>query len=208
LFDSINELDLEGKYIINDDYNKYYLNCTNISDNGAVPSSNIETGSKNKKHGFMFMSCWLLNVDRLILKSGIDVNDYHFLDVGCGKGISAIYVLDNYNFKSISGFDYSESLIKAAINNHQNSNIKNKDINLFLEDASSYVLEDKKMFIFMFNPFNNIVLQNFLDNNIDKLKKNKSIIAYANDNTLNLILKYNIKHVIMIPEYKCNIYFF
>ncbi|MBX3043252.1 MAG: methyltransferase domain-containing protein [Ignavibacteriae bacterium] len=53
------------------------------------------------------------------LKDGIDV-----LDVGCSNGFGLLKQSDRFNFKSAFGIDYSESMIKEALNA---KNMANKD---------------------------------------------------------------------------------
>ena len=46
----------------------------------------------------------------------------------------------------------------------------------------------------MFNPFDGVIMEKFLKNNIEKLKKNKSVIAYCNYieiETLKILQRYN-----------------
>ena len=123
------------------------------------------------------------NIDRLfslLPKSSFD--EYNLLDIGCGLGISTNYILKHYKFNSYSGFDISNDLLKVAkkINKHL-------PINFIREDVTNLLLENKKFVLYMFNPFGFKTLKSFLDNNIQNLKINKSIILYANDLYINEI---------------------
>lgn len=54
----------------------------------------------------------------------------------------------------------------------------------------------------MFNPFDSIIMNNFMKNNILSLCKSNSVIAYSNYNYLQTILEYNPKNVILNKRYK------
>ena len=51
-------------------------------------------------------------------------------------------------------------------------------------------MESKSYLLFMFNPFGIDTMQNFINNNLDVFKENKSIILYANDLHINEIKGY------------------
>ncbi len=70
--------------------------------------------------------------------------------------------------------------------------IKGKDY--FLDSSKSF-------FIFMFNPFDSFVMKKFLTNNIDILRKNRSVIAYCNYIEIKTIKRF-CKKIIYIKKYK------
>ena len=93
------------------------------------------------------------------------------------------------------GFDILKSNIIKANKNNKNK-IKDKKINFFYANAKNFRLKNKKYFIFIFNPFNEIILKKFLDNNVKILKKNKCFIAYVNAHHLKIFKKYGFKKII------------
>ena len=48
-------------------------------------------------------------------------------------------------------------------------------------NAVDYKLPSQSNLVFLFNPFDNLILEKFILNNLDNFKIYKSIIAYAND---------------------------
>tara|TARA_Y100000739_G_C20537544_1_gene431992 strand:+ start:322 stop:1029 length:708 start_codon:yes stop_codon:yes gene_type:complete len=141
-----------------------------------------------------FMVSWLKNIDRLI-----DMTPYWFyperyniVDAGCGSGIPVFYFHHNYNFKNIIGFDFSKTLVDYAKENlliYQKKAIKKTNNIKFLnENGNIFKLEDVSNFIYMANPFSKSTTKKFLENNINILKKNKCIIALANDKELDVFL--------------------
>ena len=127
---------------------------------------------------------WLLNLRRLyklFINKDYDEKKYHFLDVGCGNGISLIYAYKRFKFRSYSGFDFEKKYVENSKRNLESSIKQTEEINIFHQNAENFFLDEKKsFFIFMFNPFNQIVMKKFLENNIDSLTRNKSVIAYCN----------------------------
>jgi SAM-dependent methyltransferase len=163
-------------------------------------SKNIEI--KSIKHSTALYTVWLLNLKRLhkIIKKKISLENYHFIDVGCGIGIPLIYAYKKLKFKSYSGFDLVPDYISITKKNINHS-VGSNSINVFEADAADIVLEDKSYFIFMYNPFDEIIMEKFLKNNYENFIKNNSVIAYSNCNQLNSIKKFT-KNIQEIKKYK------
>ena len=51
-------------------------------------------------------------------------------------------------------------------------------------------IQDKRYAVFMFNPFGWETMSEFVSNNIEVLRKNKSVILYANDICVNNLLEF------------------
>jgi len=121
-----------------------------------------------------------------------------------------IYAYKKFNFITYEGFDLVPQYVRITKKNIKSSikDTKNKYVNAFVSDASKIILnKNKKFFIFMFNPFNGIIMEKFLKNNHVNLKKNKSIITYANCRELKIIKKYAYK-IKLIKKYKLAACFF
>ncbi len=125
-----------------------------------------------------------------------NANDYNFIDIGCGNGLPLVYAYKHHNFKTYKGIDlFEKSIIRARIN-IEKSNCDN--VSIIQEDAFKYILDDKKNFIFMFNPFSEEVMNKFLTNNINNIRKNNSVIAYVNQissSEVKIISQFNHKKV-------------
>ena len=107
-----------------------------------------------------------------------NLNEYNFLDIGSGNGLPLIFVKKKFNFNSVSGFDLFKEIVERSRDNIKRSG--EKDINVFVADANSFVIPNQKNLIYMFNPFSEKVLRSFMKNNIEILKKTNSVIAYYN----------------------------
>lgn len=73
---------------------------------------------------------------------------------------------------------FSNKLIDIA--NKNLSNLEYKNIDIFLADALEWKLPDAYNFVFLYNPFNHIILENFISNNIDNFKNFGLIVCYEN----------------------------
>ena len=196
---------------INEIYNYLFILLNNIKFYDLVDPKNFISSSSSKKNSYALMNVWLLNLRRLIkiLQQQKHIENYHFLDVGRGNGLPIIYVAKKFKFKSISGFDFiDEHIEKTKENIKKDLKSEKNNTNIFLDDANKIKLDDKPYFIFMFNPFDNFIMKKFLLNNIDILKKNKSVIGYANYMQLETIKKFTYKKIIKIEKYKLALIFF
>ncbi|CAB5218282.1 Methyltransferase type 11 [uncultured Caudovirales phage] len=103
-----------------------------------------------------------------------------FFDIGVGEGIPVSIAAKKYKYTG--GIDIDPELVKISKEKVPNSNIT-------IEDAFNLTLEDKKSHIYMFNPFDNYILEAFLTNNNAIIKKNGSLILYHNNYQADHLLK-------------------
>ena len=83
------------------------------------------------------------------------------------------------SFKKILGIEFSKPLVEIAETNRRKLNSENM---VFLHvDATEFRLPAGNNMVFMFNPFDHVVLEQFVRNNMNHFKENKSILAYEND---------------------------
>jgi len=190
------------RYLVNDTYNHLWIRKYGIQTNRPMQVEEMVVEADSKAYAQPYMTVWFRNIDRLLAKLPEPEEEYDFIDIGCGRGVAALYVAQNYNFRSVAGFDFESSLIADAYRN-QEAMAKLTDIDFFVADASIYILPDGKHVLFMFNPFDAPVMKSFMDNNIEALRRNKSVIAYANHHQLDVIKSFEPASVTMIKDYRC-----
>jgi SAM-dependent methyltransferase len=110
-------------------------------------------------------------------KTGIVFDN--FIDVGSGKGKACFYAATKGSFKQIIGVEFSRPLVDVANLNKMNFGATN--ISFLNADAAVFSLPKGNNLVFLFNPFGEVILQKFLENNIDHFRQSRSLIAYAND---------------------------
>ena len=167
----------------NEDFNRKWILEKGVMNHQVIDVSNLCVSEQDKYDANPFHVVWFKNIDRLMnmLSENIRLKDITFVDVGCGSGISTLYVADNYNFKKYIGFDFDPELIKSAELNRNLFKMGNKSLTFVQENARSYALPNEKCLLFMFNPFGLETMKIFIENNLDLLRETASIIAYAND---------------------------
>jgi len=193
---------------LNNSYNFFFKKFNNISIDKSEKKKLINKNIKSLNHSTDLHTVWLLNLKKIynLIKINLDLKNYHFLDVGCGNGIPLIYAYKKFSFNTFSGFDIIPEYVKNSRKNIEDS-LNNKNINVFQADASEILLDDKSYFIFMFNPFDEIIMEEFIKNNYKNLLKNKSVIAYSNYRQLEVIKKFS-KNIITIKRFKLAACFF
>ena len=94
--------------LYNESYNFLFKKLNNIKIDKSGNKNNLKQDIKYLEHSTVLNTAWLLNLKRLynLSKKHVDIANYHFLDVGCGNGISLIYAYKKLKFKSYSGFDF------------------------------------------------------------------------------------------------------
>jgi hypothetical protein len=109
------------------------------------------------------------------------------IDIGCGMGW-VLELAKDFGYTDLSGIDVQQELIDIA---------KNKtDADLLNIAAEKYFLPEKQVHIYMFNPFSNNILDKFLKNNIENIKRNNSCILYNNNFTAHhLMLHYGLTSI-------------
>ena len=194
--------------IYNKYYNFYFKKIHNIQIDNSENRDLVKENIKFLEHSMGLQTDWLLNLKKLydLAKKNLDIENYHFMDVGCGNGVSLIYAYKKLNFKSYSGFDFIQKYVDITNKNISNS-IGDNRIIAFNANASEYILDDKNYFIFMFNPFHGYILKKFIENNYANLVKNKSILAYSNYNQLDYVKVY-FKNIQINKQYEIAICYF
>jgi predicted RNA methylase len=148
---------------------------------GFIENTDLETAySASLPHARAYQAVTCVAVGRLLdeaKKTGIVFDN--FIDIGSGKGKACFYAAVNCGFNKIIGVEFSGPLVEVADANKKR--FGNHDISFHNIDATLYCLPPGVNLVFLFNPFGEVILQRFLENNIEHFRRNRSIIAYAND---------------------------
>lgn len=198
------EIKYRARYFINDSYNYFWSLRLGIAGNEKMLVADMQTQAASKVHAQPYMTGWFRNLDRLLAPLKGQIHNHSFVDAGCGRGVMALYAARKYPFQSVSGFDFESTLINDAVKYKELSSAFSK-VDFFVADACEHRLEDRKQVVFMFNPFNAPVMEQFMKNNIDTLREHKSTIAYANHHQLDAIREFRPASIIDIPTYGCSL---
>ena len=125
-----------------------------------------------------------------------DINRYphnkSFLDIGCCKGRSMI-VAAHYGFTKIRGVDISKRFCEEAKENINSikKNFSAVEFDVQLQDAFYYPIPEDVSVIFLFNPFDEIIMSGVVENILISLEKNPRNlwVIYINPLYENLLLE-------------------
>jgi len=110
-------------------------------------------------------------------------NIHHLVDIGSGKG-RVLCVAATLGCKKVTGIDFSEKLCLDALLNLSKikNNIPNVEANVSYQDAYSYKIPKDADCIFLFNPFDEPIMQAVVKNILQSysLYKRPIYIIYAN----------------------------
>lgn len=161
--------------------NFFFTKRYSLDFDGLIPCSELTIESDFSQKNATAYQAYGSHYFKSFLRHAISMEKKpkYFIDVGCGKGKQCIYAKKYFNFQTVIGIDFSKELIDIA--NKNLSKLEYKNIDLFVADAFEWKLPDAYCFVFLYNPFNEIILEKFISNNIDNFKNFGSIVCYAND---------------------------
>ena len=107
----------------------------------------------------------------------------HFLDIGCGKG-RALCVAAYHGFNKVTGIDFSKGLCLEAEKNLTQTKLQIPTLyyKIYTNDAFYFEIPTDVDCIFLFNPFNEIIMSGVVENIIVSLEKKPRdlTVAYVN----------------------------
>jgi SAM-dependent methyltransferase len=172
--------------------NKYKLNTTGIDELKSLKKKGIDTS-----HATIYMPVSYPVIEEA-LNNIQGIEKKHFLDIGCGKG-RAMCVAAYKGFKKITGVDFSAALCKKANGNLAITKKIFPDIYLkiFNNDAFYFEIPDDVDCIFLFNPFDEIIMSGVVENVQISLEKKprKLFVIYANPLHKELFINAGFKEV-------------
>jgi SAM-dependent methyltransferase len=106
-----------------------------------------------------------------------------FVDVGCGKGRVLIVAAFN-GFKQVTGVEFAKELWSEAVSNCKKiaKDFPSTSIDVVLQDAAYYSFSKEMNVFFFFNPFQEPVMQQVVDNILQSVRKfpRKIWVVYMN----------------------------
>ncbi len=182
-------------------FEKYY----GFNFSGNISADDLVTSYATKKNAFEYRPVFIGTLRKLFSEVGkLEFKYQNFIDVGSGKGKACFYALKKQSFKQVTGVEFSKELVDIAIKNQNIIGASN--VNFLNIDASTYLLPDESSLIFLFNPFDQIVLEKFLKNNMDHFAVQNSVVAYANDVHRNVLAKMGFETIFRNQTRKISIY--
>ncbi len=151
---------------------------------GSDDLSHLQDLDIDITHSTLYMPASYDMLEDFFTKAGVQ-HAHHFLDIGCGKG-RAMVVAAEYGAKKVSGVELSGKLIAAARKNLAAYKMfhPEKNIQLFHNDACYFDIAPDVDFIFLFNPFDEVLMNAVMENILESLRKSKRKIKVIYFNPL------------------------
>jgi predicted RNA methylase len=148
-----------------------------ISDLAAIQSQNY-------KHGFQHQTVEADTAVSLLRSLAIRYEDFMFLDMGSGKG-KMLLVASSFPFRKVVGVEYCEPLHAIAERNikvYKNPAQKCFDVQSMYTDAALFSIPADPLVIFMYNPFDGVLMRKVLHRLVESLETHprRILILYYN----------------------------
>jgi SAM-dependent methyltransferase len=157
---------------------KYGVQTTGIDDlTSSVAANELDHASIYQPINY-YVAEWLFNQIE-----PTDILEKRLLDAGCGRG-RVLAMGAYFGFKHITGIDISPKLCHESIETVDRLVEKYPETHfeVLQEDACSYKIPDDTSTIFLFNPFDKVIMEPFVQHVLKSLerKPRKLKILYAN----------------------------
>lgn len=164
---------------------KYGIRTTGAEDLNSLEEKGIDTD-----HSHIYMPASYDLLEEVFTKIGV-TNCKHLLDIGCGKG-RVLCVAANMGITKVSGIDFSKEFCADANENLLTTQHRLKDtqFKIYNNDAFYFEITHDVDCIFMFNPFDEIIMSGVAENIETSLGKHprKMTIIYFNPMQKHLFL--------------------
>ena len=127
------------------------------------------------------------------------------IDVGCGKG-RVIVAAAHYGFKKITGIDFAKELCAEAEKNINKIRpfFPKTSFRIFWMNILDYKIEPGDKVFFLFNPFNDEIMEQFTEKIDQSLKEypRKTYFIYVNPRQIEILFQKGYKEVFRIKKLK------
>lgn len=172
---------------------KYKLHTTGYDELQDLKKQGIDIS-----HSTMYMPANYYILEKLLQRlKEIPGNDY-LLDIGCGKG-RVLIAAAHYGFRKLTGVELSHKFCKDAEENiaMHKPGLNNVNFKVVNTDASAFIIPDEITSVFLYNPFDAVIMQHVAEHISDSLKRQPRTIyiAYMNPQEKEIFLKAGFKEI-------------
>ena len=150
---------------------------------GIIPLWKLRIQSPHRQEGVWYEASDPAVVRSAIASLPIDHEEFAFVDLGSGKG-RTLLIASEHPFRRVIGVEFASELNAVATANimkYQSPKRKCEDVSSICADATRFELPNESTVFFLFNPFGEKILRNFLFNlktSLDVNKRQIYIIYY------------------------------
>jgi SAM-dependent methyltransferase len=150
----------------------------NIDTSTAVPLWRLKIPSVNVRYGCEYRATDPMVFENALRLVPIDLRDFTFIDIGCGKGRTLI-LADKWKFRRIIGIEFSPDLSAIARRNISRLGLRAE---VAVVDACQFQFPDEDLLIYMYNPFSRRVMSSVIRNlsNWKSRGKRSAMVVYLN----------------------------
>ncbi len=112
------------------------------------------------------------------LPSGLRLQDYAFVDIGCGKG-RVVMLASEFPFQQVTGVELIAALAETAGKNlvtWQATQRACEQISVIQADALAYAPPDTPLLVYLFNPFNRPLVEQFVAHLVACAERQRQVI--------------------------------
>lgn len=146
-----------------------------------VDLDDMDIEGNSKEHAGIYQATRVIQLRKLFKILGIPAGKV-FVDLGCGKG-RVLLIASEFDFKEARGIEFSPILSEIAQNNVALYKTKTKtktNFNIIHSDVIDCNFSDDEEVLFLFNPFDDFILESVIRKLEDSLKRRnrKVLIIY------------------------------
>lgn len=171
---------------------KYGINTT-----GADELNNLDELGIDIEHATIYMPASYDLLEEIFTQANLS-SSKHFIDIGCGKG-RALCVATHFGVQKVTGIDFSKDLCERAKLNllKTQQQLPSLEFKIVNNDAFYFEIPDDTDCIFMFNPFDEVIMSGVIENIESSLERlpRKMTIIYANPLQKHLFLEQDYKQI-------------
>ncbi len=137
-----------------------------VETRGSIELDSLTIDSPNVAHGGHYQQTNLGDFAALMKHLVIRVEDFIFIDFGCGKG-RALLLASDYPFRQIIGVEFARELLATAqqnLCNYHSPQQQCRNFALHHLDATQFEIPPEKTVLYFNNPFDEVVMKQVLTN--------------------------------------------
>lgn len=135
-----------------------------VDTGGVIAQADLDVDHPNWVHGSAYVATSPFDFAQVVAPYGLDFPKTSFVDLGCGKG-RVLLMASALPFARVVGVEYSQSLAAIARDNllRYRGPRAAAAAEVVVGDASAYTYPDGDLVVFMYHPFDEVVMQRVID---------------------------------------------
>lgn len=131
---------------------------------GVIPQADLDVDGPHWVHGSAYVATSPIDFADVLAPFALDIANTSFIDLGCGKG-RVLLMAGALPFRRVVGVEYSEALSAVARDNlvRYRGPKATAHIEVVTGDASLYAYPDGDLVVYLYHPFDEIVMQKVID---------------------------------------------